>query len=174
MAGVADLICVPYASLLNKDIRRKLKISINNSIIIFDEAHNLLEQEASLKSTELSYSELSQICERIDEYKQKYEKKMKKNNLFIISHLQDVCRALMASIKAIFSKTLNEEDNYIKLSKTKFFISLSINEIQLYKIKTYIELSNFDQKLIHFSKSPFNPSLLSSLIDFITSLMTLE
>lgn len=51
IAGVADILCIPYASILNADIRQKLNIEINNSIIIFDEAHNLLEQDANLKST---------------------------------------------------------------------------------------------------------------------------
>jgi phosphate starvation-inducible protein PhoH len=32
-----------------------LGININNSIIIFDEAHNVIDQELSMKSPEISY-----------------------------------------------------------------------------------------------------------------------
>lgn len=42
--GVADIICLPYSSILTPDIRNKLGININNAIVIFDEAHNLIEQ----------------------------------------------------------------------------------------------------------------------------------
>ena len=42
ISGVADILCVPYISILNSEIRNKLGINLNNSIIVFDEAHNII------------------------------------------------------------------------------------------------------------------------------------
>merc|ERR1719386_551418 len=42
-AREADVLLVPYASLVNPEMRRKLRISISGNVLIFDEAHNLLD-----------------------------------------------------------------------------------------------------------------------------------
>jgi hypothetical protein len=49
------VICLPYSSILSPEVRMFLGININNAIIIFDEAHNAIEQELSMKSPEISY-----------------------------------------------------------------------------------------------------------------------
>ena len=66
---VAEIVCAPYSSILNPEVRSRLGININNAIVIFDEAHNLIEQELSIKSPEVSYSDLLCLTKRIDEYK---------------------------------------------------------------------------------------------------------
>lgn len=39
----AQVICLPYVSLVDPGTRKSLNIELANSVIIFDEAHNLLE-----------------------------------------------------------------------------------------------------------------------------------
>ena len=39
----ADILVMPYQSLLHKPTRDSLDVQLENRIIIFDEAHNLLE-----------------------------------------------------------------------------------------------------------------------------------
>ena len=39
----SDIIAVPYQSLLHKSTRESLDIQLANRIIIFDEAHNVME-----------------------------------------------------------------------------------------------------------------------------------
>lgn len=39
----ADIICVPYVSLIDDNTRKSLGIDLQNKILILDEAHNLLE-----------------------------------------------------------------------------------------------------------------------------------
>ena len=36
VADIADILCVPYISILNSEIRSKLNINLNNSILVFD------------------------------------------------------------------------------------------------------------------------------------------
>ena len=46
----ADIIFMPYNYLINEEVRSNLDITFENSIIIFDEAHNIpqvCEDEAS-------------------------------------------------------------------------------------------------------------------------------
>ena len=37
----ADIVVLPYQYLLNRQIRRQMQLNLKNSIILFDEAHNI-------------------------------------------------------------------------------------------------------------------------------------
>jgi hypothetical protein len=41
MAQTADLVFCPYSYLLDPVVRRSMQIDLNNSVLIFDEAHNI-------------------------------------------------------------------------------------------------------------------------------------
>lgn len=119
---ISDIICLPYSSVLNPEIRTRLGINLQNSIVIFDEAHNIIEQELSIKSPEINYKDLEHFCTRIDEYRSKYGSKMMEANLNLICHIQDILRALMNVMKEEYEKArgkLDEEDqsNYVKMTK---------------------------------------------------------
>ena len=70
----ADLVLLPYNYLMDRSIRSRLKVAWTDSIIIFDEAHNLERIAAdsssfSLSSIELGtcISELQQVLRRLQE-----------------------------------------------------------------------------------------------------------
>ena len=58
------------------------------------------------------------------------------------------------------------------MNKMNLFLRMKLPEIQLYRIKTYISLSNFDQKLTHFDKRPFAQSIITNFLHFLTTLTT--
>jgi chromosome transmission fidelity protein 1 len=39
----ADLVIMPYQSLLNQETRRQIGVDIENTVVVFDEAHNVFE-----------------------------------------------------------------------------------------------------------------------------------
>jgi len=61
---------MPYQSILSEAARTSLGIeSLSNKILVFDEAHNLLETITSLNSIEVSQSQLVLASKHISEYK---------------------------------------------------------------------------------------------------------
>ena len=52
----ADIILVPYNYLLSQSYREKMDIDLNKSIIIIDEAHNIMQAAESVIDTEISHS----------------------------------------------------------------------------------------------------------------------
>jgi len=58
----ADIIFLPYNYILDNEILMKYDINITNSILIFDEAHNLAQAAEKCNSFEISDRELDQ-CE---------------------------------------------------------------------------------------------------------------
>lgn len=55
LVPLADVLFVPYASVLMPEIRQRLGIVLDNAIVVFDEAHNVIEQELSMNSPEIKF-----------------------------------------------------------------------------------------------------------------------
>lgn len=75
--------------------------------------------------------------------------------------MQEICRKIMGILKGEVEKMKEEkerngkeEQNYVKLTKIELFVSLKLPEVKVFQIKNYISLSNFDQKLVHFTPEP--------------------
>lgn len=58
-----DIAVVPYNYILTPSIRKKLPLKIEDSILIFDEAHNLERTCEEIMSFKLSVDKLSQCDE---------------------------------------------------------------------------------------------------------------
>jgi chromosome transmission fidelity protein 1 len=50
----------PYQSVLSEGARQSLGISLINKIVVFDEAHNIMETISSLNNVTVSYTVLYQ------------------------------------------------------------------------------------------------------------------
>ncbi|CAI2371405.1 unnamed protein product [Moneuplotes crassus] len=69
----ADLILIPYNYLLDEKIRANLEINFKNSIVIIDEAHNILERCESVSSVDLNEAKLESIFKEIASLKSSIE-----------------------------------------------------------------------------------------------------
>lgn len=58
MVQAADLIVLPYQSLLSKSSRESLGLVLKNNIIIIDEAHNLADSLISMYDSRITYSQV--------------------------------------------------------------------------------------------------------------------
>lgn len=52
----ADVIITPYQTILSESARTSLGISLFNKILVFDEAHNIMETLGSINTMKLSYT----------------------------------------------------------------------------------------------------------------------
>lgn len=58
MAPAADLVILPYQSLLSKSSRESLGLSLKNSVVIIDEAHNLADTLLSMHDAKITMSQV--------------------------------------------------------------------------------------------------------------------
>lgn len=54
----ADLVVLPYQSLLSKSSRESLGLNLKNNIVIIDEAHNLADSLISMYDTKITFSQV--------------------------------------------------------------------------------------------------------------------
>ena len=72
MAG-ADIVILPYQYVLNTHIRKQLQINLRNSIILFDEAHNIDTNCEEVLSFEIQIEQFWEAFRYLDSFS-KYTK----------------------------------------------------------------------------------------------------
>lgn len=61
MVPSADLVVLPYQSLLSKSSRESLGLSLKNNIVIIDEAHNLADSLISMYDSKITFSQVNKL-----------------------------------------------------------------------------------------------------------------
>lgn len=62
MIPAADLVVLPYQSLLSKSSRESLGLSLKNSVVIIDEAHNLADSLISMYDSKITLSQVKCVA----------------------------------------------------------------------------------------------------------------
>lgn len=93
-ARQAHLVTMPYPLLLQRDARASLQLSLRDSVILIDEAHNLIDTILATYSTSISASELAQARAQVDMYLARFSMRLKGSNEEHVRTLQVLLRAL--------------------------------------------------------------------------------
>ncbi|KAM5579028.1 hypothetical protein ABKV19_009028 [Rosa sericea] len=196
MVPAADLVVLPYQSLLSKASRESLGLNLKNNIIIIDEAHNLADSLISMYDSKITLSQLEDVQCNIEKYFARFCNLLGPGNRRYIQTLTVLTRAFLRVL-------LNEDTGYegschdtenssgengvptSSMAINDFLFSLNIDNINLVKLLEYIKeskimhkISGYGDKLASFEKSlPLDGSeersTLSSfqaLADFLLSL----
>lgn len=183
---MTEIISLPYQMLLQSDTRRVLNLDIKNSIIVIDEAHNLLDTITSLYSVSISVSELETILKSLQLYLNKFLKRLNSGNRINLMKLIKVCKILVSFIERSekdgmvkvgneinIGELLNSNGDLFNIHKLETF--LNTTKIA-YKIESYIQKADEETatqgtlkvktgaaqpllfKIVKFLKSLSNPS----------------
>ena len=165
----AELICLPYSMLLQKRSREALGIDIKGSVVICDEAHNLIEAINQTYSISIDVESISQAKKELEEYKSRYASRLKAKNKLYISHLIYVTAGL-AKFLATLSKAKkqnkgNHHDNaeaksvpFQLLTPGELLLKAKVDHVNLFKLVRYIKLSKLNHKLRGFAAKFLSPN----------------
>ena len=148
---MAQIVMLPYQLLLHKRTREQAGIELKNSIVIIDEAHNLLDTISQMHSCELSLQQLQASHQQILAYKMKYATRFNSTNLLSINQLLFVIKRLIkllkpTTVEGIKTPSFRLLCTYDIMSEGDFF------NIDLYKLLAFCENNRFAQKLQGFAK----------------------
>ncbi|KAI3629111.1 hypothetical protein CBS9595_000183 [Malassezia furfur] len=76
----AQLIALPYNLLLQQDAREALALHLDDSVIIIDEAHNLIDTLLGTYSVEVSEAHLAQAAQQVTAYLDRFAMQLKGTN----------------------------------------------------------------------------------------------
>ncbi|KAH8306808.1 hypothetical protein KR018_002808 [Drosophila ironensis] len=91
----AQLVLLPYQLLLQRSARQQLGIDLRGSVVIVDEAHNLLETLNQLHGAELGRGQLERARTELGGYKDHYQRRLSTRNLLKINQLLFIVRRLL-------------------------------------------------------------------------------
>ncbi|KAF8117026.1 hypothetical protein N665_0012s0041 [Sinapis alba] len=160
VAPAADLIILPYQSLLSKSSRESLGLNLKNNVVIIDEAHNLADTLLSMHDAKITMSQLVDVHSSIENYLGRFQNVLGAGNRRYIQTLLILIRALLKPL-ATSDGNLNSGNSGLDTgnpSKSKpcggcsmaindFLFSLNIDNINLVKLLAYIKQSNIIHKV---------------------------
>lgn len=176
--NIPEIISLPYQLLLQDSSRQAINLNIENSIIIIDEAHNLIDSITSLYSVCLNLNELTQIITSLKLYLSKFIKRLNSGNRINLSKLIKLCQTIQEFIQESISKKLVvigqniPHDSILSNSNADLHNIYKLDEYLsktkiAYKIESYIEKMNQDNN--SDEKRLSNP-LLFKIVKFLKCL----
>ncbi|KAI3786068.1 hypothetical protein L1987_45195 [Smallanthus sonchifolius] len=148
MVPAADLVVLPYQSLLSKSSRESLGLSLKNSVVIIDEAHNLADSLISMYDSKVTLSQLELVNSSLKGYFQRFQNLLGPGNR---RHIQTLMVLTHAFIQTLCNKDdpnlVNSSGLECSLCINEFVFSLNIDNINLVKLVQYIKDSNVIHKV---------------------------
>jgi chromosome transmission fidelity protein 1 len=143
MVRTADLVVLPYQSLLLKSARESLGLNLKNSVVIIDEAHNLADSLTSMYNSKITSSQLNAILSHLEAYLNRFQSVLGAGNRRYIQTLTVLTRSFLRVL------TSNQDDACTMTSMTinQFLFSLDIDNINIVKLCQYVKESNIIHKV---------------------------
>ncbi|CAG9766636.1 unnamed protein product [Ceutorhynchus assimilis] len=142
----AEVVLVPYNTLLHKSTREANGINLKNNIVIIDEAHNLLEALAQMYGAELSFPQLYYSLHSLKCYKQRY------NTMFSASTLRNLNQLIFVINKLclVLEKNFKEESTEIFVLE-QFVLMAGIEQYNFFNLLKFCKSSKISQKVRSYS-----------------------
>uniref|UniRef100_A0AAR2J949 Helicase ATP-binding domain-containing protein n=1 Tax=Pygocentrus nattereri TaxID=42514 RepID=A0AAR2J949_PYGNA len=144
----AEVVVLPYQSLLHAATRKASGIKLKDQIVIIDEAHNLADTLTALHSAEVNGAQLCRAHSQLSQYCDRYRSRLKAKNLMYIKQILFVLEGLVRTLggQLIFVFTTGAE----LLTINDFLFRAQIDNINLFKVQKYFEKSMISRKLCGF------------------------
>ncbi|KAJ8556860.1 hypothetical protein ON010_g9103 [Phytophthora cinnamomi] len=159
---LAQVVTVPYSLLLSKDARETLGLGLENNIVIFDEAHNIVDAINNTYKVEITSKQLVVARRSLWSYFSKYEKRFKGKNAFYIKQLLSILECLTKFLRQLSKsagKVTSDGDDddgltgALMMTINDFLFSARIDHFNMFKILEYLSESGLAKKLMGFVES---------------------
>ncbi|KAF2005797.1 DNA repair helicase [Amniculicola lignicola CBS 123094] len=139
-----EIVTLPYPLLLQKSAREALDLSLKDHIVIIDEAHNLMDAIAGIYSASVTLAQLQQARVQLTVYLQKFRNRLKGKNRVYVAQTVRVLDSLVAYLQAKDQDPRSKEG---VISIGDLLSGKGVDQINLYKLNTYIQDSRLARKV---------------------------
>lgn len=156
----ADVVAVPYSTLLSKENREAVGLALKNACVIIDEAHNIPEALRSLKNCTLSLPTILLAYKQLQRYLTRYSNRLAGRNMFYLGQIQKCIKAMIdylndssninSPIHKAHSEEIQQQKRVVMMSTNEFLFTLKLDNVNLYKLARYFKVSKLPHKLLGF------------------------
>lgn len=144
LASYVNLITLPFNMLLDAKVRESFEINLEGSVVIFDEAHNLVNMINEMNSTKVSMSDLKLFADLLTRYIDRYERRFSSSNYVILQQLSVLVNRLMGWMK--------DETHWSQsFTINQVLLQTELDNINMLKVADYLEGSKLQHKLHQFA-----------------------
>ncbi|CDR88405.1 related to CHL1-protein of the DEAH box family [Sporisorium scitamineum] len=151
-AKQAELVTLPYNLLLQKDARNALGISLEGCIVLFDEAHNLIDTILAIHSVTVDSRQIAQASKQIDTYLDRFALRLKGSNE---QNLRKV-RRLLLSMSTYFSNQAakGKANAEVVMSAADLVRGLTgnLDQINLVTLETWLKETQIARKISGYAE----------------------
>ncbi|KAK4999112.1 ATP-dependent DNA helicase chl1 [Elasticomyces elasticus] len=140
----SEVVTLPYPLLLQKSAREALDISLKDHVVIFDEAHNLIDAITGIYSISVSLSQLERSRAQLRMYLQKFRNSLKGKNRVYVTQ---VVRLLDSLIAYLVSKRTHGQAYDSVAQFGDLMAGNGVDQINLYKLMHYLQKSKLARKV---------------------------
>ncbi|KAJ2749850.1 ATP-dependent DNA helicase chl1 [Coemansia pectinata] len=142
----AQVVALPYNTLLSRSARQAMGISLTGSVVIVDEAHNLVDTILAIHSIALDWRTVRALLEMVQMYFTKYWRRLKGSN---VTYIRQTI-ALLKALNKFMQSTVADSATRV-VSVNEFLTLAHADHINVYKIDRYLRESKLGRKLNMFS-----------------------
>lgn len=172
----SEIITLPYQLLLQKSSRKALNIDLTDSVVIIDEAHNILETMSSLYSLSVSLGQVSLAKRGLEIYSSKFYKRLNGGNKIYLAQLIKVVGCLEKFLINSSQKPTKETAPGVEVDQNSV-LSGTADLVNIYKLEKYLERSklafkieSYLEKESEYSNNRENQLSLSIVISFLLAI----
>ncbi|KAJ8249834.1 hypothetical protein COCON_G00230500 [Conger conger] len=149
----AQLVVLPYQTLLHEATRRASGIRLKDQVVIIDEAHNLTDTISCIHSSEISAAQVCCAHSQLSQYQERYRNRLKAKNLMYIKQILFVLDGLVRVLGGKVGQNPHSQTSQAGtelLTINDFLFRAMIDNINLFKVQRYFQKSLISRKLCGF------------------------
>ncbi|KAL9185408.1 LOW QUALITY PROTEIN: hypothetical protein ACHAXT_003185 [Thalassiosira profunda] len=158
--AAAEVVVLPYNTLLSPQARQSVGLSLQNALVVVDEAHNIPEALRSISSCQLSLPVAEAALSQLLAYTRKYAGRLAGRNVYYLGQIRRILLAMIKHLKrrpaASSSSNASDEPSdgssprKEMMAAVDLMFTLRLDNINLFSILRYLEKSRLSQKLLGF------------------------
>lgn len=138
--GWAEITTLPYQLLLQSEAREALGLDLKNSIVIIDEAHNLIDTISSIHSLSITGSTTSRALQGLLRYHKKFKNRLASVNRIWLEKLIVSVKSLNYFLEAAGKKPDNETAPGKQIFPSQFFsTSSNADMINIHDLNKFVK-----------------------------------
>ncbi|XP_077123094.1 ATP-dependent DNA helicase DDX11 isoform X2 [Ranitomeya variabilis] len=152
----AQLVVLPYQTLLHDCTRRASGIKLKQQVVIIDEAHNLIDTITGMYSCQVTGAQLCQAHSQLAQYSERYRSRLKAKNLMYVKQILFLLEKFVGALGG----NVRQNPNFQSVSQAgtelrsinDFLFYSHVDNINLFKVQRYCVKSMISRKLFGFTE----------------------
>lgn len=175
----SEIVTLPYQLLLQQSSRQALNIDIKDSIVIIDEAHNLLDVISSLNSVSISLLDAETALSGLKIYEQKFFKRLSMQNKRSFLQTVKVVESLVKYLREATELPAKDVSPGTKIQVGDIFGNSTGDLVNIYKLEKFLRKSKLAFKIDSYldasakkagKKSLAEKLILSKVVQFLLAI----